>query len=65
MEVDGFAEANQLLCSALEQLDDIIASGCFLYSRIMGIRTPFQFFDVCNTGLLIEVTHSEIWKPTS
>ncbi|VDK48683.1 unnamed protein product [Anisakis simplex] len=26
MEVDGFAEANQLLCSALEQLDDIIAS---------------------------------------
>uniref|UniRef100_A0A914ZL22 SAM domain-containing protein n=2 Tax=Parascaris univalens TaxID=6257 RepID=A0A914ZL22_PARUN len=27
MEVDGFAEANQLLCSALEQLDSIIANG--------------------------------------
>uniref|UniRef100_F1KT52 Liprin-beta n=1 Tax=Ascaris suum TaxID=6253 RepID=F1KT52_ASCSU len=27
MEVDGFAEANQLLCSALEQLDNIIANG--------------------------------------
>uniref|UniRef100_A0A0M3HQH0 Uncharacterized protein n=1 Tax=Ascaris lumbricoides TaxID=6252 RepID=A0A0M3HQH0_ASCLU len=38
MEVDGFAEANQLLCSALEQLDNIIANVIVCYDALNAVE---------------------------
>lgn len=58
--MDGFAEANQLLSSALEQLDDIIRNGEFFFLK--NCNSFRVFFLPNNYTMALSFEHKITWN---